>query len=174
MTAQTAKFIKFHDFARRSVAYSVFIDGDKAGETYRTGRNAWAIEDWATGETYTAGTRTEAVRALVQAHADAAFAAKVKAEVEREWAKIEAGREHSRSFLTTAENAMLAAEENADDSARELGFERHSDQWYSYVLSGYTSNLDCADWGYEYPEQRANIYVRNIDEDIENGLIKAL
>lgn len=163
MTAQTAKFVKYHDFARRSIAYSVFIDGEKAGETYRTGRN-WTIEDWKTGETYTADTRTAAVRTLVQARTDAAFAAKVKAEVEREWEKIERigdGRH------TTAWQLIGSAEDNADDTSREEGFERHSDQWYSVLWSSYRLEEEYADYG-------DLAYTRNIEDDIENGLIEAL
>lgn len=163
MTAQTAKFVKYHDFARRSIAYSVFIDGDKAGETYRTGRN-WTIEDWKTGETYTAGTRTAAVRALVQARADAAFAAKVKAEVEREWEKIE---RLGNGRHTTAWHLIGSAEDNADDTSREEGFERHSDQWYSVLWSSYRLEEEYADYG-------DLAYTRNIEDDIENGLIEAL
>lgn len=159
------KFVKFHDFARRSIAYSVFIDGEKAGETYRTGRNAWTIEDWATGQTYTARTRTEAVRVLIQARTDAAFAAKVKAEVDREWQKIE---RLADGKFTTALYHMLGAEENADLTAAEEGFERHSDRWYSYVLSGFSLLEE------EYGQYGDLAYTRNIEADILDGLIEAL
>lgn len=163
MTAQTAKFVKYHDFARRSIAYSVFINGDKVAETYRLGR-IWTIEDWASGETYTARTRTEAVRILVQARTDAAFAAKVKAEVEREWEKIE---RLGNGRHTTAWHLIGSAEDNADDTSREEGFERHSDQWYSVLWSSYRLEEEYADYG-------DLAYTRNIDDDIENGLIEAL
>lgn len=162
MTAQSIKFVKYHDFARRSIAYSVFIGADKAAETYRTGRT-WTIEDGATGETYTADTRTKAVRVLVQARTDAAFAAKVKAEVDREWEKVE----RLGGGYSTAWHCLMSAMENADDTAGELGFERLSDQWYSYALSSY--NLDD-----EYGQYGETAYIRNIEDDIENGLIKAL
>lgn len=164
MTEQTAKFVKYHDFARRSIAYSVFIDGDKAAETYRTGRT-WTIEDWKSGETYTAGTRREAVRVLIQARADAAFAAKVKAEVDREWQKIE---RLADGRFTTALYCMLGAEENADDTAAQEGFERHSDRWYSVVLSGFSLLEE------EYGQYGDLAYRRNIEADILDGLIEAL
>ncbi|NUQ98318.1 MAG: hypothetical protein HOY79_17800 [Streptomyces sp.] len=163
MTAQTAKFVKFQDFARRSTAYSVFIGSDKVGETYRTGR-AWIIEDWNTGETYTADTRTEAVRALVQARTDAAFAAKVKAEVEREWEKIE---RLGNGRHTTAWHLIGSAEDNADDTSREEGFERHSDQWYLVLWSSYRLEEEYADYG-------ELAYTRNIEDDIRDGLLEEL
>lgn len=164
MTEQTAKFIKFQDFARRSTAYSVFIGTDKAGETYRTGRTAWTIEDWKTGETYTGATRTEVVRLLVQGRADAAFAAKVKAQVEREWEKIE---RLGNGRHTTAWHLIGSAEDNADDTSREEGFERHSNQWYSVLWSSYRLEEEYADYG-------DLAYTRNIDDDIRDGLLEAL
>lgn len=162
MWTPAIRYAKSYDTARRSIAYSVLIDGDKAGETYRVGRS-WAVEDWATGESYTGTTRTGAVRALTQARADAAFAAKVKAEVDREWQKIE---RLADGRLTTAWHCMASAEENADDTAAEQGFERYSDEWYSMVLSSYSLEG-------EYGEYGEMAYTRNIDDDIKNGLIEA-
>lgn len=125
--------------------------------------------------TYVKGPSKADLAAERSRQADAELAARVRAEVEREWAKIIAGNKVATGcILTTAEEAMLSAEENADLSAAEVGFELRSDKWYSYVLSGYESNLDCAEWMYECPELRGEIYIRNIAQDITNGVIETL
>jgi hypothetical protein len=84
----------------------------------------------------------------------------LKAEYEQTWNKVEDSRGYTN---TSAWHAFIGATENADLSAEQVGFERFSEQWYSYALGGFESNMS------EYPEH-LDPWTRNLEEDRANGV----
>lgn len=161
------KFTKSHDFGTARVGYLVMIraTADVTAFVHRDG-GGWKAADYLTGEEYTAGTRRDAVAAMLAARETEADRTCMIAEVDRAWERIGGGGA-VRGGFTTAWHAMTSAEENADDTAGEQGFARHSHQWYSCLVSTY-NNLD------EYYGYGDLVYTRNIEADIADGVMEEI
>jgi len=84
----------------------------------------------------------------------------LKAEYDRNWERVESSR---GNVTTSAWHAFMGACENADDSMEQGGFTRFSEQWYSYAVGGFDSNMS------QYPEH-LNPWTRNLEDDYRNGV----
>lgn len=138
---------------------------------------------------------TKAARA--KCRKDKAEIAKLRADMEAEnqiyhdtyiapyLAQEEARKKWEKECLLFASAHINSAEQNADDTAREEGFELYSLRWCEVALSSLHSARDLADrcWNAEDPEEGQSVeiegatdwqWVDRIEERYDNGWTKTI